>query len=213
MTTMFQTKVKPATMRKSIPNKALIMVHGRGGNADDILSLADHLDVKDFALLAPQAASHSWYPLSFLARPEQNEPALSTSLKVLNDLVIDTLAGGVEKKNIYFLGFSQGACLVLEFVTRNAAVYGGIVAYTGGLIGDRIYLQNYNGDFAGTPVFIGTCAQDPHVPLERVYATATVMRQMNAVVTDKVYNHIGHSINKDELEKANSLIFNKRYHY
>lgn len=187
-------------------NKVLIMVHGRGGSAEDILSLSQYLDVQDFALLAPQASQHSWYPYSFLAAPAQNEPYLSSALGVLKEMVEDLESKGIAKENIYFLGFSQGACLTLEFVTRNASRYGGIIAFTGGLIGDRIYPENYKDDFEGTPVFIGTSNPDPHVPVERVYATANILRDKNASVTEKVYPGMGHTINQDEIEQANLVL-------
>jgi phospholipase/carboxylesterase len=206
---MHQKKIISAGKKLNEAKKALVMVHGRGGSAEDILSLASHLDVKDFALLAPQATNNSWYPLSFLARPADNEPWLSSALTILSDTVSEIERNGISKENIYFLGFSQGACLTLEFVTRNAASYGGVVAFTGGLIGDKIYPENYKGDFANTPVFIGTSNPDPHVPVERVYATTNVLKQMKANVTEKVYDNMGHTINQDEIEKANSLIFNK----
>ena len=188
-------------------SKALIMVHGRGGSAEDILSLAGHLQVKDFALLAPQATGNTWYPYSFLAPPAQNEPHLSSALSLLKDLVKDLITEGINTENIYFLGFSQGACLTLEFVTRHATKYGGIAAFTGGLIGDTIYPGNYNGDFNGTPVFIGSANPDPHVPVERVYATTNILKSMNAAVTEKIYNNMGHTINEDEIELANKLVF------
>src|SRR3982751_3875861 len=130
----------------SAASKALIMLHGRGAHARDILSLADYLDVKDFALVAPQATNNTWYPYSFLAPPAQNEPWLSSALSILNEVVNDIVDQGVNKENIYFLGFSQGACLTLEFVTRNAKKWGGVIAFTGGLIGDKIYGENYTGD-------------------------------------------------------------------
>ncbi|MEO5681707.1 MAG: dienelactone hydrolase family protein [Chitinophagaceae bacterium] len=205
---MHQKKIITAGKKLPEAKKALVMVHGRGGSAEDILSLAGHLQVKDFALLAPQAMNNSWYPLSFLAQPEKNEPWLSSALTILNELVTEIESNGIAKENIYFLGFSQGACLTLEYVTRHAAAYGGVVAFTGGLIGDKIYPGNYQGDFAGTPVFIGTSNPDPHVPVERVYATTNILKQMNAAVTEKVYDNMGHTINQDEIEKANTLIFN-----
>jgi phospholipase/carboxylesterase len=207
---MLYKKIITSGKKIQAATKALIMIHGRGGSAEDILSLAEFLDVTDFALLAPQAFNNSWYPNSFLAQPRDNEPALSNALNTIDDLVNEIQIGGIVKENIFFLGFSQGACLALEYATRHAVLYGGIVAFTGGLIGDRIYLNNYKGDFAGTPVFIGTCSQDPHVPLERVYATAAVMQQKNGIVTEKVYDNMGHTINHDEIKNANRLIFNKR---
>ena len=188
--------------------KALILVHGRGGDAKDILFLADELAVSDFALLAPQASGNTWYPYSFMAPQAQNEPYLSSALDTLQELVADINAAGISKDNIYFLGFSQGACLTLEYVARNAARYGGVVAFTGGLIGEKIDRANYSGDFGGTPVFIGTSDPDPHVPVERVYATTNILKEMNASVTEKVYTRMGHTINQDEIEQANNLIFN-----
>src|SRR5450432_686491 len=206
---MHKEKIIAAGKKLSEAKKVLIMVHGRGGTAEDILSLATHLNVKDFALMAPQATSNSWYPLSFLARPADNEPWLTSAIKILNDTVSKIESNGIAKENIYFLGFSQGACLTLEFVTRNASKYGGVVAFTGGLIGDKIYAENYKGDFANTPVFIGSSNPDPHVPVERVNATAAILKAMKADVTEKIYVNMGHTISQDEIEKANTLVLNK----
>lgn len=199
------------TAGSSIDNakKALVMIHGRGGSAEDILSLASYLSVEDFALIAPQATGHTWYPYSFMAPPAQNEPFLSSALALLKETVSDIEAQGIAKENIYFLGFSQGACLTLEYVTRHAARYGGVIAFTGGLIGDKIYNENYIGDFAGTPVFIGTSNPDPHVPVERVYATTNILQDKGAVVTEKVYNNMGHTISQDELVQANNILLGK----
>ena len=204
---MHQKKIIPAGKKLSEAKKVLIMIHGRGGSAEDILSLSAHLHVNDYALLAPEATNHSWYPLSFLAPPKANEPWLSSALQVLDDTVQDVVDSGISKENIFFLGFSQGACLTLEFVARNATRYGGVVAFTGGLIGDKIYRDNYHGDFANTPVLIGTGNPDPHIPVERVYASTNILKDMNADVTEKVYPGMGHTINQDEIEKANDLIF------
>jgi len=203
-------KKEIATAGKDIKEagRVLIMVHGRGATAESILSLSDLLQVKDFALIAPQATNSTWYPYSFMAVPAQNEPWLSSALSLLKEIVNDLNKQGIPSKNIYFLGFSQGASLSLEFVARNATRYGGIVAFTGGLIGDRIYPENYSGDFEGTPVFIGTSDPDQHVPVVRVNATANILRNMHAVVTEKVYPFMGHTINQDELELANKLILN-----
>lgn len=204
---MHQKNIVTAGKKLSDAKKVLIMIHGRGGSAEDILSLAGHLEISDFALLAPQATNQSWYPQSFLAPPRANEPWLSGALQVLADIVNDLVVQGFGKENIYFLGFSQGACLTLEFVTRNATRYGGVVAFTGGLIGDKIYAENYQGDFRQTPVFIGTSNPDPHVPVERVYASANILKTMNADITEKVYNNMGHTISQDEIEWANRLVF------
>lgn len=187
--------------------KVLIMLHGRGGSAEDILSLSNHLQLKDYALIAPQANNNSWYPYSFMAPPSQNEPWMSSALSLLKEIVNDLIVEGITEENIYILGFSQGACLTLEFAARNARKFGGVVAFTGGLIGDRIYPGNYKGDFGGTPFFIGTSNPDPHVPVERVYATTNILKNMNAKVTEKIYENMGHIINQDEIELSNKLVF------
>ncbi len=189
-------------------DKVLIMLHGRGASAEDILSLSAHLQVKDFALLAPQATGNSWYPYSFLAPPAQNEPWLTSALTLIKEMMDDVIAAGIAKENIYFLGFSQGACLTLEFVARNAAKYGGVVAFTGGLIGDKIYDENYSGDFSATPVFIASSDPDPHIPVERVNASAAIIEKMNARTTKIIYKNMGHTVSTDEINQVNNLIFN-----
>ncbi len=187
--------------------KVLIMIHGRGAFAEDILSLAGYFDLEDYALIAPQAENNTWYPYSFLAPPKQNEPWLSSALDVLSEVVADINKTGIKSEDMYFLGFSQGACLMLEFVTRNAKKWGGVIAFTGGLIGDKIYSENYTGDFLQTPVFIGTSDPDPHVPVERVYASSAIIKNMNAALTTKIYPGMGHTISKDEIDEVNKLIF------
>src|SRR5690606_20878284 len=146
--------------------RVLILLHGRGSNARDILSLASHLEVGDFSLLAPQATNNTWYPYSFLVPTSQNEPWLSSALQLLGELVEELLIKGIPKEHIYFCGFSQGACLALEFVTSNADRYGGVAVFSGGLIGEEVRLEDYQGDFKGTPIFIGTSDPDPHIPVE-----------------------------------------------
>jgi phospholipase/carboxylesterase len=204
---MHLKQVKTAGRPLSAESKVLVMLHGRGSSTDDILSLATYLDVADFTLLAPQATNHTWYPYSFLAPPAQNEPWLSSALNLVQEVLDDVYAQGVPAARVYFLGFSQGACLTLEFVARHADRYGGVVGFTGGLIGDRIYGENYRGDFQETPVFIGTSDPDPHVPVERVYATANILKNMQAAVTEKIYLNLGHTISRDEIELANRLVF------
>lgn len=204
---MHSKDIKTAGKPLAEAKKALIMIHGRGGSAEDILSLASHLQVQDYALLAPQASNHTWYPYSFLAPPAQNEPGFSSALQVLSEMEKDLNEQGISAEQIYFLGFSQGACLTLEYVTRNAKKYGGVVAFTGGLIGDKVYSENYRGDFDNTPVFIGTSDPDPHVPVERVRATEEVLQKMNADISVKIYKNMGHTISQDEVDMANSLVF------
>lgn len=187
--------------------KVLIMVHGRGASADDILTIAGYLNTNDFTLLAPQATNHTWYPYSFMAPVASNEPWLSSALSLLKEITGDLEKKGIRSEDMFFLGFSQGACLTLEFAARNAKKYGGVAAFTGGLIGDTIKTENYNGDFAGTPVFIGTSDPDPHVPVQRVNESAAVLEKMNASVTKKIYKHMGHTISQDEINEVNEKIF------
>jgi phospholipase/carboxylesterase len=204
---MHQKKIIYAGKKISEASKALIMIHGRGADAADILSLSSYFNLDGYALLAPQATNHSWYPASFMSPPSVNEPWLSSALQVLDETIEEIVSGDISQENIYFLGFSQGACLTLEYVTRNATKYGGVVAFTGGLIGDKIYLQNYSGDFQRTPVFIGTSDPDPHVPVARVHATTNLLLNMNADVSEKVYDNMGHTISQDEIKRAGAKVF------
>ena len=204
---MHKKNVQTAGKSLEEAEKALIMIHGRGANARDILGVASHLNVSEYALLAPEATNNTWYPYSFMAKPEQNEPWLSSALDLLEEALEEVTKNGISSENICFLGFSQGACLTLEFVARNAQKYGGIVAFTGGLIGDRINLENYSGDFSGTPIFIGTGNPDPHVPIARVNESVAILEKMNAMVQLQVYEGRPHTISQDEIEVANRLIF------
>lgn len=188
-------------------DKVLIMVHGRGANAEDILSLAAHLNVEEYTLMAPQATGNTWYPYSFLAPTVNNEPWLSSALEVLGSILKDVNESGITSSNTYFLGFSQGACLTLEFAARNAQRFGGIVAFTGGLIGDRINESNYVGDFDMTPVFIGSSDPDPHVPVARVQQTTGILKKLNANVNEKIYPNMGHTVSENEIEIVNNTIF------
>lgn len=203
---MHQKKYITAGKALSESDKALIMIHGRGASAEDILSVSPYLNVSDFAIIAPQATNHTWYPHSFLADPEQNEPWLSSALLLINSLVLDIVSAGITKENIFFLGFSQGACLTLEYTSRFARRWGGIVALSGGLIGNRIYMENYKGNFLETPVFMGSSDPDAHVPVDRVLKSSEVIRQMNASVTVKIYKNMGHTISQEEIEMANKVL-------
>ncbi|MGZ5254452.1 MAG: alpha/beta hydrolase [Flavitalea sp.] len=204
---MHEKKIFTAGKELNAGNKVLILLHGRGGSAEDIVSLAGYLNVADFTIIAPEATNNTWYPFSFMAPPAQNEPWLSSALELINDVVNNLKDQGISTENIYFAGFSQGACLTLEYVSRNAMKYGGVVAFTGGLIGDKIYQENYKGDFKNTPVFIGTSDPDPHIPVERVHASTNILQGLNAQVVEKIYNNMGHTINQDEIDQANTLIF------
>ncbi|MDQ6901458.1 MAG: dienelactone hydrolase family protein [Bacteroidota bacterium] len=196
-----------AGKRLAEASKVLIMLHGRGASAEDILGLAEHLNVKDYALIAPQAKGNSWYPYSFMSPTSQNEPWLSSALSMLSEIVDDLKLQNFLPEQIYFAGFSQGACLTLEFVTRNATKYGGVVAFTGGLIGNRVSASNYNGDFQNTSIFIGSSNPDPHVPADRVTESEKILKEMHADVTAKLYKNMGHTISPDEINEANKLVF------
>ncbi|MFB6453911.1 alpha/beta hydrolase [Chitinophaga sp. Hz27] len=202
-----QYKVIAAGKPVAEAEKALIMIHGRGATARDILTLAPHLHTSDFALLAPQATGNTWYPQSFMAPVAENEPWLSSALDVVKQLTDEVIAAGIKKENIYFLGFSQGACLTMEFIARNAAKYGGAVAFTGGLIGETINTNNYKGDFGKMPVFIGSSDPDFHVPVSRVHETTKVLQDMGADVTTAIYPQMGHTITQHEINEVNRLIF------
>ena len=186
-------------------HRVMIMIHGRGANPQSILSLTRHLEFRDAAFVAPEASHNSWYPYSFLAPVEENQPALDSALETIHELVTDLKTRGFSTENICFLGFSQGACLTLEYVTRHAQRYGGIIAFTGGLIGEHLQLSNYQGDFANTQVLITTGDPDPHVPVSRVEETVRIMEKMHAKVTMKIYKGRPHTILGEELELANGV--------
>ena len=206
---MHKKDIRTAGKKIEEATRALIMLHGRGAPAEDILGLAPHLEVENFALIAPQATQYTWYPYSFLVPPAQNQPWLASALDLIDEIVSDINKAGISSERIYFTGFSQGACLTLEYVTRNARKWGGVAAFTGGLIGDTIYSENYHGDFEGTSVFIGSSDPDPHIPVSRVRETTAMLRAMHALVTEKIYPNMGHTIQEDEIKLANQLIFGK----
>lgn len=204
---MHTKNIKFAGQPLKTAKKFLIMLHGRGADAEDILSVAQYLNVSDYALIAPSAANNTWYPYSFMASQEQNEPWLSSAIQLVGDIVDDLRNDGAAGEQIYFCGFSQGACLTLEFITRHATRYGGAAVFTGGLIGDKIDTEKYKGDFSSAPVFIGTSDPDPHVPVDRVSLSVEILKKMNADVTLKIYRNMGHTIDQDEINTANKLIF------
>ncbi len=187
--------------------KAIVMIHGRGGSAQDIVTLKEHLNLKEMAIFAPQASQRSWYPYSFMAPEVQNQPALDSALSVINDLVQDIESAGIPADSIYFLGFSQGACLTLEYLARNAKKYGGAVAFTGGLIGETLITERYKGNFEETPILISTGNPDPHVPLTRVQESISILKSLNSNVHSKVFNGKQHSISFEEINLANQYIF------
>jgi predicted esterase len=183
-----------------------ILVHGRGASADDILGLAHELAIPDIAYLAPQAAGHSWYPYSFLAPLAQNEPGLSSALRLIEGLVDQLGREGLPAERVVLMGFSQGACLTLEFAARHSRRYAAIAAFSGGVIGPAGTPRDYAGSFAGTPVFLGCSDSDPHIPVARVRESADVFRRMGATVDERIYPRMGHTINADELAAVGRLL-------
>lgn len=185
---------------------AMLMIHGRGARAEDILSLADQFAQPGFAYLAPQATGNTWYPNRFLVPLEENEPWLSSALELVGDLIGQIVAAGIPAEPTILLGFSQGACLTLEFAARNARRYGGVVGLSGALIGPDDTLRDYPGSLAGTLVFLGCSDVDFHVPRQRVDETAAVMREMGGNVTERLYPNMDHTINQDEIDFVRSMM-------
>lgn len=185
---------------------AMVLVHGRGATADSILTLTDEFDQPDFAYLAPQAAGNTWYPYSFLAPIAQNEPGISSGMTAIADVLAQITAAGIPLERIIPLGFSQGACLTLEFAARNARRYGGIVGFSGGLIGPEGTPRLYPGSLDGTPVFLGCSDNDPHIPKERVEHTAEVLKRVGAQVTARLYPGMGHTVNQDEIDFVREMM-------
>jgi predicted esterase len=184
----------------------MIMVHGRGAAPRGILELVPALDRPGFAFVAPAAAGGTWYPLSFLAEIARNEPGLSSALSVLDHLVQDLETRGIPRSRTILLGFSQGACLASEYVARHASRFGGLIAYSGGVIGPPGTPRDYPGSLDGTPVFLGCSDCDPHIPRERVVESAEVFERMGAVVTMRLYPGMGHEVNEDEIEAARAIM-------
>ena len=186
----------------------LILVHGRGGTAQSMLSLFDVLAVDRVSTVAPQAAGGTWYPQSFMAPLEANQPSLDSALRRISSVVRELMGRGIPSEGIALLGFSQGACLTLEFVARNPRRYGAVMALTGGLIGPPGTPRNYPGSPAGTPVFLGSSDPDPHVPFERVLETRDVLERMGAKVEVRRYAGMAHTINEDEMNACREMLGN-----
>jgi predicted esterase len=185
---------------------AMLLVHGRGASAADILSLADELDLRGFAYLAPQAAGYNWYPQRFIAPLEANQPWLDSALASLQRALDHIYAAGIPAERTVLLGFSQGACLVLEYSARRPLSCAGVVGLSGGLIGPQVDPQRYPGAFPETPVFLGCSDVDPHIPRERVEATAQQLRGMGAKVDLRLYPGMPHTVNDDELEAVRQMM-------
>ena len=185
---------------------AMLMVHGRGARAEDILSLTDQFAQSSFAYLAPQAAGNTWYPNRFLVPIADNEPWLSSALSFLGTVLAEIINAGIPAERVMLLGFSQGACLTLEFAARNAKRYGGIVGLSGALIGPDDTPRDYRGSLSGTRVFLGCSDVDFHVPKERVAETAEVFQKLGGAVTKRLYPNLDHSVNQDEIEFVRGMM-------
>src|SRR5262245_6331714 len=201
---------RPRLMSAGVPlaraDKAVIMLHGRGATAADILSLTDHFEQNDIAYVAPQAPGNSWYPYSFLAPLDQNEPALSQALATVGDLIDGMAKDGIAPERVVLLGFSQGGCLALEYAARHARRYAAVIGLSAGLIGPENTPRDYTGSLTGAPVFLGCGDIDDHIPLERVKESTKVLRRLGGDVKERIYRGMGHDINDDELLQVGSLL-------
>jgi len=185
---------------------AMLMLHGRGARAEDILALAQLFPYPGFAQMAPQAAGNAWYPNRFLVPLEENEPWLSSALALVGNSFAQIIQAGIPAERIILLGFSQGACLALEFAARHAQRYGGLVGLSGALIGPDDTPRDYPGSLVGTPVFLGCSDVDFHVPKERVDQTAEVLKKLGGDVTERLYPNMDHSVNHDEIDFVRGMM-------
>lgn len=187
---------------------AIIVIHGRGATAQSIVPLAQALNAETMAILAPQAANYEWYPQRFIAPRERNEPHLSSALDLIAGLVQEVEDAGIPKDRLVLSGFSQGACLTSEFAAQNPARYGGLLIFSGGLIGsdEEVNVEMYGGSLEGTPVFIGCSDRDAHIPLERVQETTRILSALGAQVTEKIYPNMAHTVVEDELAQARDIL-------
>ena len=185
---------------------AMVMVHGRGASAPSILTLADALGRPDFAYVAPQASGNTWYPNSFLAPSPSNEPGISSGMQAIRDALDQVAEAGIPADRTMLLGFSQGACLALEFSARHARRYGGVVGLSGGLIGPDGTPRDYAGSLDGTPTFLGCSDVDFHIPKERVDLSAQVLEKLGADVTKRIYPGMGHTVNEDEIAHVQAIM-------
>lgn len=185
---------------------AMVMIHGRGGTAESILALVDAIETSEFAYLAPQASGNTWYPNSFLAPIPTNEPGISSGLQLIDEVFGSIESAGIDANRIMLLGFSQGACLALEYAARHARRYGGVCGLSGGVIGPDDTPRDYAGSFSGTPIFLGCSDIDSHIPKKRVEETAAVLQRMKAEVTMRIYPGMGHLVNEDEIAEVKRMM-------
>jgi phospholipase/carboxylesterase len=184
----------------------MVLVHGRGASARSILQMGTEFHREGLALYAPQAAGDTWYPESFLAPVKQNEPGRTSGLRAVAGAIAAANGAGIPTENVILLGFSQGACLATEYAARNPRRFGGVVALSGGLIGETIDTDDYEGDLEGTPAFVGCSDVDPHIPVERVHVTAEVLENLGADLEKRIYEGMGHGVNDDEIEFVSGMV-------
>lgn len=201
-------QVLPAGAPLEEATAAVVALHGRGAMARSVLALADELDVPDVAWLGPQATGNTWYPYSFMADMANNQPHLSSALELVDETVARAVDAGIPRERVVLLGFSQGACLASEYVARNATEFGGLVAFSGGLIGPEGTPREYDGDLDATPVYLGCDANDPHIPVERVHETRDVLTDLGADVTEQIFEGMGHTIVPEEIDGARDVLAN-----
>lgn len=187
---------------------AMILVHGRGASGQSMLMFADEFQQDNIHYRALQAKNHTWYPRSFMAPKEMNQPGIKSGLQAIHDEIRNLNKTGISTDKIILLGFSQGACLTTEFAARHPRKYGAIIGFSGGLIGEQIYPKKYSGSLDQTPVFLGCSDRDPHIPKERVDETEQVFQQLNAEVTKRIYEGMGHTVNQDEIDFVRNLLEN-----
>ena len=185
---------------------AMIMVHGRGAGPNDIISLAPLVAGPDIACLAPAASGNTWYPLSFMSPISANEPGITSGISVIHALIDDVIAKGIPAGRIVLLGFSQGACLASTAAQRRPRRYGGVMVFSGGLIGPPGTVWDDRGEFDGTPVFLGCSDIDPHIPEARVRESAAHFERMRASVTCRIYEGMGHTVSEDEVAFARQVV-------
>lgn len=184
----------------------MILLHGRGATSREVLFLAELLDLPGYAFLAPQARNNSWYPYRFTAPLDQNEPWLSSAISLINHLLSEIETRGISPGNIVLGGFSQGACLAAEYAVRHARRYGGLLIFSGGLIGPPGTVWEYPGSLQGTPTFLGCSDRDPHIPLDRVLESSQIIERMGAALTTKIYPNLAHTVHPDEIQRARTIL-------
>ena len=184
---------------------AMVLLHGRGASAEDIMTLAAEVERPGWAYLAPQASGNAWYPNPFTAPLESNEPYLSAALDMVSKLV-ERVEAHVPAQRIILLGFSQGACLTLEWAARNARRYGAVVGLSGGLIGPDGTPRDYPGTFDATPLFLGCSDVDPHIAMHRVVEAGEVFKRMGADVAIRFYPGMAHTVSVEELDQVLALV-------